>query len=284
VYTVLFNLLLSLNHKRDFYFDNPDSWFRKWTSITNTLLAGQKNLDIEAPQVQRFKAAKSDYDWELIVENIPELLIDMFGEALDEKILSNNNLVVSMDDLLRTHDYTGEAASPPSFHSFFYDMIATHDVYVSQIDGQDFNNLPDLRYNQRTTLTEDDVLKSHAVIMAGLHHEDGVHYTHTDVNGESPERKPFPWYTERNAALLFVNINSGQHWGVLWPESLVKINDGGLQKFIDRVAVQPSWNPTMTVEDFESDDDSNSDDSNSSSGDGSSSSSGIRLKKNVSTK
>ena len=84
----------------------------------------------------------------------------MFGKDLDKKNCSNNELVHCLDYLLKTHEYSGRAAMSKSFHAFFYDMIGTHDVYVSQIDGNHFVGLPPLKYNQSMKLVEDFVLES----------------------------------------------------------------------------------------------------------------------------
>ena len=208
-YTAALNLLLKLNHPREFYFDKADSWFRKWTSITNTRLADQKLLNIEASQVQRFKSNLSrgqQQNW------TDQQVLENFGKDLDVRIRFNNELVDCLDYLLETHDFSGRASMSNSFHAFFYDMINTNDVYVSQIDGEYFADLPKLSYNKRTTLTEELVLESLAVSEAGLNCADGVPYTHTDADGKSPERKPFASYTERDAALLFVSI-AAYHYG-----------------------------------------------------------------------
>ena len=105
VIAMALNLLLGLSLTRQEYFDNRDSWFRRWVGLTNARLASQKKLSIDSQQVRLVKSNMSRAQQDTLLEHE---VLDMFCNELDDRIKLNNELEVDMDNLLETHVYGAE--------------------------------------------------------------------------------------------------------------------------------------------------------------------------------
>ena len=218
VITSVLNKLLGLNHTREYYFDDNQSWFREYKKTTLLYLLGQKFLGTESSLYAPFKSTQSESMSDAAV-------LVLFYVDIDARMENLNNLSRSLDNMLFTKSYAGEqAADVAQFIPFLLAMVGT-EICPGVIDGSDFC-LPSIQYDSSVTLEESIALTLFTKCNNPAFHPLRVY---SDV----VDPPPFSSFQANGAAFLFVHVDR-EHWALLYTSQLVTVINGGLECFLRR--------------------------------------------------